>query len=201
VAVYAALYDLVFAPVEALGLRAQRGRLVSGASGRVLEVGGGTGLTLAHYRDVDEVVVCEPDAAMRPGLSRRAAQARVPVTISPHGVPGLPFADDSFDTVVCALVLCTVADPAGALLDLRRVLRPDGQLLFLEHVLAHTAFGRVQRFAAPAWERMFGGCRLDRDTVGAMRAAGFILTDCERPHPFGRLSAQTVVCGRAVSRA
>ena len=198
---YAAVYDIVLAPVEALGLRQQRARLVAGATGRVLEVGGGTGLTLAHYRDVDEVVVCEADPAMRGALERRATQARVPVSVSPAGVPGLPFADESFDTVVCALVLCTVADAPGALADLRRVLRPDGQLLFLEHVLAHTAVGRVQRLAAPAWARVAGGCRLDRDTVGTMRAAGFVVTDCERPHPFGRLSAQTVVLGRAVPRA
>ncbi|MHB8467093.1 MAG: class I SAM-dependent methyltransferase, partial [Acidimicrobiales bacterium] len=169
-------------------------------SGRVLEVGGGTGLDLVHYRDVPEVVVCEPDAAMRRALERRVARALVPVVVSPHGVPGLPFPDAAFDTVVCMLVLCTVADPMAALDDVRRVLRPDGQMLFLEHVLAHTALGRLQRLAAPGWARVAGGCRLDRDTIGAMRDAGFVVTDCERPHPLGRFSAQMTVRGRAIPR-
>ena len=194
------LYDLAFAPAERLGLQAQRRRLVGDARGRVLEVGGGTGLNLAHYRDVSEVVVCEPDPAMRPGLTRRAARAAVPITVSPVGVPGLPYADDSFDTVVCCLVLCTIPDVAGALADLHRVLRPEGQMLFLEHVLAHTATGRIQRAVAPTWAKVAGGCRLDRETIGDMRSAGFVITDCERPQPLGRISAQTIVHGRAIPR-
>jgi SAM-dependent methyltransferase len=113
-------------------------------------------------------------------------------------LPGLP--DDSVDTVICALVLCTVADQATVLADMQRVLRHDGQMLFLEHVLARTVVGRVQRLMAPAWAAMAGGCRLDRDTVGAIRAAGFVVTDCERPSPLGRISAQTIVRGRAIPR-
>ncbi len=114
--------------------------------------------------------------------------------------PG-PYGEDaSLDTIVCTLVLCSVPDPLGALKDMRRVLRPGGQLLFLEHVLASTGVGRLQRLAAPAWAALAGGCRLDRDTIGAMRAAGFVVTDCDRPKPLGRASAQTVVVGRAIPR-
>jgi SAM-dependent methyltransferase len=195
------LYDAVLSPVEAAGLAAERARVVAGAAGRVLEVGGGTGLNLAHYAGVSEVVVCEPDAGLRQRLVRRAAEASVPVTVVPGGVPGLAFADASFDTVVCTLVLCTVEDVAGSIAELRRLLRPDGCLLFLEHVIGRRPLtARVQRALAPGWARVACGCRLDRDTVAALRHGGFVVTDCERLAPLGRATAGTVVRGRAIPR-
>jgi len=196
-------YDAVLAPIEALGLTEARARLLADARGRVLEVGGGTGLNLAHYRagtGVTEVVVCEPDGVRRDRLRRRAAEAAVPVDVVDAGIPGLPFADRSFDTIVCTLVLCTVADLDGSLAELRRLVADDGQLLFLEHVLGRSPLSRVQRLAAPAWARVAGGCRLDRDTVAALREAGFVISDCERPAPFGLLTGGAIVRGRAIPR-
>jgi len=198
----AAVYDAVLAPAERAGLAAQRGRLLATARGRVLEVGGGTGLNLVHYRPgvVSEVVVCEPEPRLHRRLERRAADAAVPVEVVSLGIPGLPFPDASFDTVVCTLVLCTVADLPASLAELWRLLRPDGQLLFFEHVLGLPTLAGVQRLAAPAWARLAGGCRLDRETVDELRRAGFVVTDCERPAPLGRLTAGAIVRGRAIPR-
>lgn len=198
---FAAAYDVIVAPVEALGLRAERGKLVSGAQGAVLEIGAGTGLTLAHYpAAVTSVVAAEPDARMRTRLVARAAVAPIPVTVVPSGVPGLDYPDGSFDTIVCVLVLCTVPDLPGSLAELRRLLAPGGTVLFLEHVLGRGPVGRVQHALTPAWARVAGGCQLDRDTITAMRSAGFVITDLERPAPAGRLTGGAVVRGRAVAR-
>ena len=195
-------YDVVLAPIEALGLRAERARVVAAARGRVLEVGAGTGLNLGQYPPtVTALVACEPDPAMRPRLATRAAAAPFPVTVHPGGVPPVDEPDDSFDTIVCVLVLCTVADPAATLREMRRLLAPGGSVLFLEHVIGRGPTARFQRVASPAWARVAGGCRLDRDTIAAMREAGFVITDLERPAPFGRLTAGAIVRGRAVGRA
>jgi SAM-dependent methyltransferase len=192
-----ALHDAVVAPVERHGLAAQRALLVGGAVGRVLEVGAGTGLDLPYYAGVPgvtSIVVLEPDRRLHERLAARAAALPVPVEIVARGVPGSGLTPGSFDTVVCALVLCTIEDPAGALEELRR-------LLFLEHIIGrHRAMAAVQRLMTPAWARVAGGCRLDRDTVGALRAAGFAVSDCERLAPLGRGTAGTVVRGRAITR-
>lgn len=205
----AAAYDTVLAPAEARGLAAQRHGLLGAARGRVLEVGAGTGLNLAHYHtgSVTSVVVSEPDGAMRARLrarlARRAGRAEVaplPVEVISRGVPGIGYPERSFDTVVCTLVLCTLEDLAGGLTELRRVVRDDGQLLFLEHVLGRPVLARAQRLVAPAWARLAGGCRLDRDAVAAIREAGFVVTDCERLAPLGPMSAGAMVRGRAMVR-
>jgi SAM-dependent methyltransferase len=106
-----------------------------------------------------------------------------------------------YDTVVSLFTLCTAPDLPEALAGVRRLLAPDGCLLFLEHVAARSyAVAGVQHALDPLWSRATGGCHLDRDTIGAMRAAGLVVTDCERPPPFGRASAGMVVCGRAILR-
>lgn len=179
--VHAALYDPLMGLADRAGLAERRRRLISEASGRVLEVGAGTGLNLRHYRNVESVTVTEPDAAMHKRLLARVADAAVPVEV--HELPieatGLP--DASFDTVVCTLVLCTVIDQAAALREIRRLLAPDGRLLFLEHVRSPGLRGRVQAVASPLWSATAGaGCHLDRRTLDAIRDAGFVIDRCER---------------------
>lgn len=106
-----------------------------------------------------------------------------------------------FDTIVSTFALCSVPDLPAALAELHRALSPDGYLLFLEHIVGRDAVtAAAQRAASPAWSRLAGGCRLDRDTIWALRAARFVITDCERLAPLGRLSAGTVVRGRAILR-
>jgi ubiquinone/menaquinone biosynthesis C-methylase UbiE len=151
----------------------RRARLLAGDLGAVLEVGGGTGANLAHYRDVDQVAVVEPDPYMRKKLFPKALAAGVPIEVSAAGAEALPFPDASFDTVVSTLVLCTVPDQALALGEIRRVLRPGGRLLFIEHVRAAGPTARWQDRIEPLWGRLLGGCHPNRDTVSGIKEAGF----------------------------
>src|SRR4028118_2139710 len=130
--VFAAFYDALGATAERGGAGRRRSRLLAGASGAVLEIGGGTGANLSHYRNAGRVVVSEPDPFMRGRLRRKLGRARVPVEVSESGAEDLPFKDGSFDTVVSALGLCSVGDQGEALAEVRRVLRPGGRLLFIE---------------------------------------------------------------------
>src|SRR5689334_19629308 len=179
---FAAMYDRLTGPAEAAGLAERRRRLLSVARGRVLEVGAGTGHNLPHYppATVESVTLVEPDGAMRRHLEPHLAACPVPVEVIPDTIEEARLADASFDTVVCTLVLCTVPDIGRALQRIARLLKPDGVLLYLEHVRAAGARGRVQRAVTPLWKRAVPGCHLDRDPIVAMRAAGFLVTDCER---------------------
>jgi SAM-dependent methyltransferase len=179
--IHAALYDPVMGLVDRAGMAERRRRLIAGATGEVVEVGGGTGRNLPHYRDVERVVVLEPDAAMRAKLLGRVPSAPVPVEVHETGIEDTTLPDGFADTVVACLVLCTVADQAAALAAVKRLLGPKGRLLFLEHVRSPGLRGALQSAVTPVWSRTAGaGCHLDRPTLDAIRAAGFAITDCHR---------------------
>ena len=164
-------YDSFLSLGERRGMAARRAHLLRDARGRVLEIGAGTGLNLAHYpADLDELVLTEPVAAMASGLHRRVAALRPEASVVEASADALPFGDAHFDTVVSTLVLCTVPDTQAAVAEIRRVLRPGGRLLFIEHVLAESPrLARWQRRLAPAW-RVFGdGCNCDRDTIALLQ--------------------------------
>jgi ubiquinone/menaquinone biosynthesis C-methylase UbiE len=174
---FAVTYDPFLWAGERAGVRSLRKDLLTKARGRTVEIGAGTGLNLPHYpADIDELLLVEPDPAMRSrlekGLSRSGRRARLVDAPAEH----LPFADESVDTVVSTFVLCTVDAPDVALREIARVLRPDGQLLFLEHVrsdsprLAHWQ----DRVAAP-WRRFARGCRCNRATGELIARCGFAL--------------------------
>jgi ubiquinone/menaquinone biosynthesis C-methylase UbiE len=158
---------------ERLGMRDRRRRLLASASGRVLEIGAGTGLNLASYPEaVEEIVLAEPAAHMasRIDASRRRGEAGVSVVRAP--AEDLPFPDDTFDTVVSTMVLCTVADPERAVAEAARVLRPGGRLLFCEHVTAESPrLRRWQQRLAEPWASFADGCRCDRATLETIKAA------------------------------
>ena len=158
----ALLYDPFLWLGERRGMAARRRALLTGVSGRVLEVGAGTGLNLPFYDAGADVVLTEPDAAMRARLRRRGVE----VVDAP--AEALPFADASFDVVVSTLVLCTCADPVAAIGELRRVLRPGGRLVFIEHVRADDA-RRQDRWARP-WRVFAHGCRCNQPTLALLRA-------------------------------
>jgi len=181
--IFSALYDRAFEASEEAGLREMRGALLKGARGRVLELGAGTGLNLELYprEGLDSLTVTEPDPHMFKQLRRRAAKVCAGAELVQAGAENLPFRDDSFDTVVVTLVLCTVPNQPAALQEISRVLAPDGQLLFLEHVRAnHPDLAKWQDRLERPWRFLGDGCHCNRDTVAAIGAAGFQLGDVER---------------------
>jgi ubiquinone/menaquinone biosynthesis C-methylase UbiE len=173
--ILALVYDPFLWLGEIAGLRRRRSALLRNACGRVVEIGAGTGLNAVHYPDdITELVLTEPDAAMRQRLERRLRRHGRRARIVDAPAQRLPLADASVDTVVSTLVLCTVPDPEWTLREIARVLRPDGQMLFIEHVRANSRLlAACQNYLREPWRRFAGGCCCDRPTVELMRAAGF----------------------------
>jgi SAM-dependent methyltransferase len=173
--VMAVLYDPFLWLGEILGMRRLRRALVADAHGRVVEIGAGTGLNVEHYPGaVDELILTEPEPGMRRALGHRLE--RQPRTALVFDAPAerLPVADASVDTVVATLVLCTVDEPRRALREIARVLRPDGQLLFIEHVRSRSRFlAACQDTLLRPWRGFAGGCVCNRPTVQLMRECGF----------------------------
>lgn len=182
--IFAAAYDTMTQPLERAILGERRARLLAGVEGQVLDVGAGTGVNLAHYRQASHVTAAEPDPAMRSRLTAKAATAHVPVTVTSDAAETLRHPDASFDAVVFTLVLCTVASPARALAEARRVLRPAGALIVLEHVRGTGTLARWQDLLTPVWSLMNAGCHLNRDIAAAIGNAGFAIGTAESFDPF-----------------
>jgi SAM-dependent methyltransferase len=174
--IFAALYDPLTAAAERAGLGAARRELLQNATGRVLEIGAGTGVNVEHYPPGADVTYTEPDAHMAKRLRARG------VDVVETGAERLPFADASFDTVVSTLVFCTVPDVAASLREVRRVLRPGGRLLFLEHVRAE-AGSRLERWQDRLhgpWKVLAGGCHCNRDFLSILDAESFAVDELRR---------------------
>lgn len=155
---------------------AQRKRaLFSDLHGTILEIGPGAGPNLRYYPADAEWVGVEPNLHMHPYLRREAERLGRPITIETGTAAHLPVPDASVDAVVSTLVLCSVPDVAATLAEIRRVLKPDGRFLFIEHVGAPPGSGlrRVQSFIRPVWSAFADGCHPDRDTGATLDAAGF----------------------------
>jgi ubiquinone/menaquinone biosynthesis C-methylase UbiE len=189
--VFARVYEKVAEMSERRGGAEHRQRLLAGLSGRVIEVGAGSGANFAHYpTTVSEVVAIEPEPYLRERAQHAAAQAPVSVSVVDGGADQLPGEAGTFDAGVAALVLCTVPDQQSALAELFRVIRPGGELRFYEHVIAHPKWeSRFQRLAdATFWPHVAGGCHLARDTTSGIEQAGFVIESSERfpfsPAPF-----------------
>jgi len=172
----ATIYDRFMRDMERACGDAWRKELVADLRGDVLEIGAGTGRNLEHYRDLERLVLAEPDPHMRRRLAEKAAQTSIArsVELVSWSAERIECEPRSFDAVVCTLVLCSVRDVKRSLDEIRRVLRPEGKLVFLEHVAA-TEPSRLawQRRTEPLWKLVAGNCHLCRETAASIEAAGF----------------------------
>lgn len=182
--VFARIYPWVGRQMEAHGLAEKRDLLLEGLEGRVVEVGAGNGLNLPHYpADVSDLVAVEPEPHLRALAEEAAGHVPFPVRVVDAVAADLPVEDGAFDAAVISLVLCSVEDQAAALVELFRVVRPGGELRFLEHVAARTAgLGLAQRAldASRVWALGTGGCHVARHTAVAIADAGFRIERIQR---------------------
>jgi ubiquinone/menaquinone biosynthesis C-methylase UbiE len=179
--VFSAIYDPLLKGTEDAGLRERRREVLSAARGRTIDIGAGTGANLGLFPAGAEVVMAEPDPHMTKRLRQKLTESGSDIELVEAGAERLPFDDSSFDTAVFTLVLCTVPDPHAALTEAARVLKPGGQLLFVEHVRAEApGVARWQdRLEAP-WRVFADGCHCNRDTVANIEASPLTLDSVER---------------------
>ena len=170
---------------EPESLRRLRTENLAGLTGRVLEVGAGTGTNFAHYpAGVTEVIALEPERRLAEVAREAAATAPVPVIVSTATIEAFT-ADAEFDAVVCSLVLCSVDEPDSVLRQLHSVLRPGGELRYLEHVAGTGGRAALQRVAdATVWPRLLGNCHTHRNTEATIAGAGFTVAGSRRQQTF-----------------
>ena len=179
--VFAAMYDRFMAKSERDCFGAHRKALLTAASGDVLEIGGGTGANLPFYNGaVRALTITEPEKPMARRLEKHIRESKPDAKLLRAPAEDLPFNDESFDIVVSTLVLCTVDDQPRALREVRRVLRPGGRLLFMEHVRSDDEkLARWQDRLLPLNVRLMHGCHCNRPTLEGIRAAGFEVTQVD----------------------
>ena len=165
--ILAAVYEPATALVESWLFAEHRAYLADGLSGRVLDVGAGTGAMfpyVAAIGDETEFYAIEPDPHMRKRAKENAAALDLDVSVADARAEALPYPDDFFDAVITSLVFCTIADVEQAMAEIARVLRPGGEFRFFEHVRGDGVRGRAQDVLAPVWKLAAGGCHLNRTT-------------------------------------
>lgn len=193
--IFARLYARACPAMDRGGMAQWRRELLADLRGEVVEVGAGSGANFAVYPpEVTRIVAVEPEPYLRAAAQRRAAAAAAPVEVVDAVAEDLPFDDMRFDAAVVTLVLCSVSDQRAVLGELRRVIRPGGQLRFLEHVRADSRpLARVQALLdATVWPALTGGCHTSRDTVAAVAHAGLVVQRLERfRFPHGRIPMPT----------
>jgi len=201
--VFAAMYDRIMRRGEERTMRKRRGELLAKARGRTLEIGAGTGANIPYYPDaVEETILAEPFEPMRRRLEHKLRQSGKSASTLDASAEAIPLDDESVDTVVSTLVLCTIDFPDRALAEIARVLRPGGQLLFIEHVRSHSPrAARWQDRLETPWRHFAAGCRCNRDTVASIAAAGFTTEHEDAQWKGVPPIVASIVIGRAVKES
>jgi ubiquinone/menaquinone biosynthesis C-methylase UbiE len=176
---------------------------IAAADGRVLEVGIGSGLNFPLYSEQVEIVFgIDPSPRLLAIARRRAVAAGVHVDLVQGSAVEIPLADNTIDTVVMTWVLCSIADPSAALREMRRILKPGGKLVFVEHGLSpEPGVERWQHRLTPIWSHLAGGCHLDRKVDELIRSAGFDLTRLRTEYAHGPRPMTYMYLGCAQSPA
>jgi ubiquinone/menaquinone biosynthesis C-methylase UbiE len=191
--------------VDEAGLRETRREVLAPAKGRTLDIGSGTGANVYLYPpQVDELVLAEPDRHMQKVLRRKLCEGESGSTeLVQASAQELPFEDASFDCVSCTMVLCTVPDPAQALIELARVIKPGGELLFLEHVRSEDpGFARKQDRLEKPWRFIADGCHCNRDSLATIESSPFTVKSVKRGHmPRSPMFMMPLIYGSAVLAA
>jgi len=178
-----------------------RAELLPQASGNILEIGIGTGRNLPFYKPAQVQCLCGIDPGLHPRAKKRAAQAGLMLTAMAVTAERIPADDNSFDCAVCTFSLCSIPDPAAALLEMRRVLTPEGKLLFAEHGrAADDSVRRWQDRLTPVWSAIGGGCHLNRDIPSLLVAAGFSITQLKAGYVAGPRFLSYFYSGIATAR-
>lgn len=167
------IYDTVMNPLEQTKFKKIRKALLANAVGRVLEIGSGSGVNFPYYKNATRVDAIEPNPMMMQRGMENMEKAAIPIDTYEAKAEELPFADNTFDSVVATLVFCTIPDPLKALAEIRRVSKPGAVVLFFEHVrMDQPVLGRTQDILTPGWKSVCDGCHLNRDTLGLIRQSG-----------------------------
>ncbi|RHW31187.1 class I SAM-dependent methyltransferase [Neobacillus notoginsengisoli] len=170
---FAAVYDTAMKGLEEKKFISIRERLLEKATGRVLEIGSGTGINFPLYKNAEKVDAIEPDPHMIGRSELRLADAEVPIDIHQQSAEKLAFPDHTFDSVVATLVFCTIPDSTKALKEIIRVSKPEGRIMFFEHVkMPQPPLAKMQEILNPAWRKICGGCNLNRETLVDIQNAG-----------------------------
>lgn len=172
------VYNLFMKPLEKRGIKQARQRLMKKAKGSVLEIGSGTGANLKFYNFdwITDLTITDKK------LSKRFKNLKLNNTVLVEAnVSELPFSDHSFDTIIHTLVFCSVDDVSKGLIELKRVLKPKGKLIFIEHVLPENPFlRRTFKFVNPLWKRISSGCNLTRSYIDALKQEGFEIIEASK---------------------
>ena len=167
-------YDVGLALVERKILGKLRAQLLAPLRGTIVDVGAGTGANLPYFSAGASVIALEPDPSMAQRLQAKLARSQAKVELRPKDDSALDdIAEHSIDAVLATLVLCTIPDPAATLRRVKRILKPGGTLVVLEHVRSPGTVGKLQDLLAPAWRVVADGCNLNRDTKATIANAGF----------------------------
>jgi ubiquinone/menaquinone biosynthesis C-methylase UbiE len=170
---FAKWYDFFMSPLEQRKFKRIRSELLKGASGKVLELGSGTGINFPLYYNVDTVIAIEPSQPMIDQSLTKQKSAVVPIEIVNASAENLPFEDRTFDTVVATLVFCTIPNVEKAINEVIRVCKPEGKILLFEHVkMENAALSKMQESLTPYWKKVCDGCCLNRETLKAFSNQG-----------------------------
>src|SRR5699024_1353527 len=177
---FPSIYDMAMRPLEKTKFNKIRKTLVSQAIGRVLEIGSGTGMNFPHYKNATQVDAIEPNPLMKERALKRMERSRIPIQTYLVEAEKLPFADNTFDSVVATLVFCTIPEPMKALQEIQRVSKPNAKILLFEHVRVDKALlGKTQDVLTPLWKKACDGCHLNRDTLELIKQSSLSVMEVD----------------------